>query len=66
MGKLHDITRRIDAAILRRGLPIFKTKGLIAIRAGFALTLIDAQTPDDPQRIASLLAAASEVLGEKV
>jgi hypothetical protein len=66
MGRLHDVVKRIDAAILRKGLPVFKTKGLIAIKAGFPLALIDAETPDDPRRIAALRAAASEVLGELI
>jgi len=66
MGRMYDTVRQIEAIIARRGLPVFRTKGLIAIRVGFALGLIDEETPDDGAKIAALREAAREVLGETV
>jgi hypothetical protein len=63
MGLLYDTVRRIEAAIERKGLPLYKTRGLIALKAGFLLGMVAADTPDDEDRIARLRAAASEVLG---
>ena len=63
---MYDAARAIDAAIARKGLPAFKTKGLIAIKAGFSLALIDESTPEDAEKIAALRAAAREVLGEVI
>lgn len=66
MGKLYDTVRHIEAVIQRKNLPFFKTKGLIAIEVGFALSLVTEKTPDDPARIAALKAAATQVLGERI
>ena len=48
MGELYDTVARIGDIIARRNLPVFKTKGLIAIKAGLSLGLVTALTPDDP------------------
>jgi hypothetical protein len=66
MSKTYDTVRHIEAVIARRGLPVFKTKGLIAIQVGFSLSLVDERTPDDPVKLAALKAAARQVLGEPV
>ncbi len=66
MGKMYEAVRQIDAAIARKGLPGFKVKGLIAIRVGFSLALIDETTPDDPAKLAALQAAAKDVIGETI
>ncbi len=63
-SQLHEIAQRIDAVIRRKKLDAFKTRGQIAIHAGFGLGFIDADTPDDPEKISKLKAAASAVLGE--
>jgi predicted regulator of Ras-like GTPase activity (Roadblock/LC7/MglB family) len=63
-SQLYQIAQRIDAVIKRRKLDPFKTRGQIALQAGFALALIDAETPDDPEKVSRLKAAASAVLGE--
>lgn len=65
-GKLHAMVQRINAVIERRKLDPFGTRGEIALKAGFGLGFIDAETPDDPQKLARLKAAASAVLGEPV
>lgn len=66
MSQLWDIVQRIDRVIERKQLPLFLTKGKIAIRAGFALGIIDPQTRDEAHRISQLRTAAREVLGEDV
>ncbi len=66
MGKMYETVRLIDAVIARKGLPGFKVKGLIAIRAGFSLALIRETTPDDPAKLSALRAAAEDVIGEPI
>ncbi len=66
MGQMYDTVKHIESVIEKKGLPQFRTKGLIAIRVGFALSLVTDKTPDDPAKIAALRAAAREVLGEPV
>lgn len=63
-SKLHALVQRINEVIERRKLDPFATRGEIALRAGFGLGFIDAETPDDPDKLASLKAAARAVLGE--
>jgi len=64
VGQLYETIQRIEQVIARRGLQPFKTKGLIALKAGFSLALIEATTPDDAGKLASLRRAASQVLGQ--
>jgi len=56
--------QRIEAAIARKRLDAVRTRGAIALQAGFSLRCIDADTPDDPQMLSQILAAAAAVLGE--
>lgn len=63
-GQLHQAVQRVEAAIARRRLDPVRTRGAIALQAGFSLRCIDADTPDDPQMLAQLEAAAAAVLGE--
>jgi predicted regulator of Ras-like GTPase activity (Roadblock/LC7/MglB family) len=65
-GSLHALVQRIDAVIERRKLDPFDTRGAIALQAGFGLGFIDAETPDDAEKLSRLRAAASAVLGESV
>ncbi len=65
-GALWALVQRIDALIERRRLDAFKVRGAIAMRAGFGLGFIDAETPDDPEKISKLQAAAAAVLGQQV
>jgi predicted regulator of Ras-like GTPase activity (Roadblock/LC7/MglB family) len=62
-GQLYKLVQRIDEFTVRAGLDRFKLRGTIAFKAGFSLDLIDQDTPDDPDRLQRLKAAASEVLG---
>lgn len=66
MGALYETVRRIEGIIERKGLPLYKTRGLIGLRAGFLLGVVTPETPDDPLKIAALKAAALDVLGEQM
>jgi predicted regulator of Ras-like GTPase activity (Roadblock/LC7/MglB family) len=61
-GSLYRTVERINAIIERSGGDPFKLRGQIALKAGFALDLIDPGTPDDPIMLQRLRAAASAVL----
>lgn len=63
-SELYALVRRIEDLIERKKLDPFATRGQIAIEAGFGLGFIDADTPDDPDKLSRLKAAARAVLGE--
>ena len=63
MGLLYEYCNKIQEQIERQGLDVFQTRGALAIKCGFLITLIDESDPDDPQKIAALRDAAREVLG---
>lgn len=64
MGQLYEMVQRVDQLIHSKGLPFAKTKGLVVIKAGFSLVLIEPTTPDDPAKAERLRAAVKDVLGE--
>lgn len=63
VGKLYDYAQQIEEHIQRNKLDVFKTRGAIAMKVGFIITLITPDEPDDPVKIADLKAAADEILG---
>ena len=63
-GALHELVQRIDARLAQSGADRFKLRGQIALKAGFALDLVDAGTPDDAERLEKLPAAVLAVLGQ--
>jgi hypothetical protein len=63
---MYDTVLKIGDIIARRNLPVFKTKGLIAIKAGLSLGLVTPLTPDDPVKLKKLRDAARDVLQELV
>ncbi len=65
-GQLYQALQKIDSAIERRKLDRFKVRGQIAVRAGFAVGIIDADSPNDPVMLSKLKASASAVLGEEI
>ena len=65
-GALWALVQRIDAVIERKRLDAFKVRGAIALKAGFGLGFIDAETPDDPDKLSKLRAAAAAVLGQPI
>jgi hypothetical protein len=58
------VVQRINRSIELRRLDAFAIRGEIALRAGFGIGFIDADTPDDADKLARLKAAASAVLNE--
>jgi len=63
MGRLYDGCQKISDYIDRNGLDVFKTRGAVAMKTGFLITLVTPDDPDDPAKIQSLKDAAREVLG---
>ena len=63
MGKLFDYAQRIEEHIQRNNLDVFTSRGAIAMRVGFIVTLVRPDDPDDPEKIQALKEAAAEVLG---
>ena len=66
VGQLHEAVKQIDDLIALKGLDATETKGLIGMKAGFFLIIISPDTPDDPEKLASLRTAAEEVLGQSI
>jgi predicted regulator of Ras-like GTPase activity (Roadblock/LC7/MglB family) len=62
-GALHRLVQEIDAALTKTGNDRFKLRGRIALMAGFALDLVEPDSPDDPATLQKLKTAASTVLG---
>ena len=63
MGKLYDYAQRIEEHIQRNNLDVFKTRGAIAMKVGFIVTLVKPDDPDDPAQVAALRDAAEQVMG---
>jgi len=63
VGKLYDYAQRIEDHIQRNKLDVFKTRGAIAMKVGFIITLVKPDEPDDPEKVAALKSAADELLG---
>ena len=62
-GALHRLVQEIDAALVKSGADRFKLRGRIALMAGFALDLVEPDSPDDPAALQKLRNAATVVLG---
>lgn len=63
MGVLYDHAQKIEQHIQSNGLDVFKTRGAIAMKSGFIISLITPNDPDDPEKIELLRKAAEQVLG---
>lgn len=63
MGKLYDDCNRIEQHIQQNGLDLFRTRGALAMKCGFLITLVKPTDDDDPQKIRDLKDAALDVLG---
>lgn len=63
MGKLYDYCDRIQKHIETNNLDVFKTRGALAMKCGFLISLVTPNDPDDPTKIAALREAARDVLG---
>ena len=66
MGILYDYAQRIERHIDENSLDVYKTRGAIAMRAGFIMTLVNPDDLDDPEKIRRLREAADEVLNLKL
>jgi hypothetical protein len=66
MGKLYDLSVRIQQHVEQNGLDVFKVRGQLAMRCGFLVSLVSQDDPDDPQKIAALREAARDVLDLKL
>lgn len=62
MGKLYDYAQQIETHIQRNNLDVFKTRGAIAMKVGFIISLIKPDDQDDPEKVLALKAAAQELL----
>lgn len=63
MGKLFDFSQQIQKHIEDNNLDVFRTRGELAMRCGFIVTLIKPDDPDDPGKIEALRSAAKTALG---
>lgn len=63
MGRLYDDCVLIQQHIERQGLDVFRTRGELAMRCGFLITLVKPGDEDDPQKIKALEDAARDLLG---
>ncbi|MDZ4169230.1 MAG: hypothetical protein U1E26_06195 [Coriobacteriia bacterium] len=66
MGQLHDAVQVVEGLMGESGGDVDRMRGLIGMKAGFFLIIIKPDTPDDPAKLASLRAAAEDVLGRKM
>lgn len=62
MSELNDLKIRIEEKIKADGLDAAAVKGKIGLKSGKLLAFINANTPDDPDALTKLKAAAKEVL----
>jgi len=65
-SELYETVQRVNALIEATPGDPFKMRGKIALKAGFALDLVDPETPDDPVKLQKLKAAVSAVLGQSL
>ncbi len=66
MSSLYEVRKRIEEIIERKKLDPIATKGAISLQVGFVVSIISEYTPDDPEKIEKLKAAAEDVLGESI
>lgn len=63
MGTLYEYSTKIQQHIDANKLDVFKTRGELAMKCGFIITLIGPDDPDDPRKVEALREAASTTLG---
>ena len=62
VSQLYDVRMKIEEKIKADGLDATEVRGKIGLRTGKLLALINANTPDDPEVVAKLKTAATELL----
>lgn len=65
-GELYQAVQRVEVLIQQSGGDRIRLRGQIALKAGFTLDLVDADTRDDPVKLRHLREAVSAVLGEDI
>jgi hypothetical protein len=65
MGQLWELSEKINELIAKKGLDKMTTRGKIGLKSGVMLAFTK-DSPDDPEKIKKIKAAAQEVLGEAV
>jgi predicted regulator of Ras-like GTPase activity (Roadblock/LC7/MglB family) len=65
-SQLYQTVQAVEGLIRQAGGDRVKLRGQIALKAGFTLDLIEADTPDDPMKLQSLRAAVRAVLGQDI
>jgi predicted regulator of Ras-like GTPase activity (Roadblock/LC7/MglB family) len=65
-GALHQAVKLVEELIRQSGGDRIRLRGQIALKAGFTLDLVDADTPDDPVKLRNLKAATRAVLGQDI
>jgi len=63
VNELYDLVQRVNAEVDRRGLDAFRVRGEIALKVGYLISLVDEQTPSEPDKVEQLRLVAKEVLG---
>ena len=66
MNQIFRLKQKIDELIVSKGLDRFRTYGEIGLKAGFMISIISENSPDDPGKINSLRSAVKGVLGEVI
>jgi hypothetical protein len=66
MGQLYETKVRIDQIIQERNLDQANIRGKIGMQAGFLLSMLSPQTPDDPDKLVRLRKAAEAVLNARL
>jgi hypothetical protein len=61
MGQLYDYCQQVQQHIERNNLDVFKSRGEIALRCGFLVSLVGPNDPDDPEKIRALREAARDI-----
>jgi hypothetical protein len=62
MAALYDLKVKIDKTIEEKKLDGVATRGKIALQTGSLLSLVSANTPDDPVKLDKLRKAVAAVL----
>jgi hypothetical protein len=66
MGILYDLKAKIEKTIADKKLDGAAVRGKIALQAGFLVSLIAPNSPDDPTKIDKLRKAAESVMQVKL
>ena len=63
MSQLYDMKQRVEEKIKADHLDASQVNGKLGLKTGMLICLINASTPDNPEKIAKFKAAAMEILG---